>query len=212
MQAKANKGQENHIELVGGFLDSLRKKERNVKTFLDYLVSFYRWEVYFFIAMVIITRSCENDNIFYNCQKEFGNLFSYMCGLFPTFVESFVRLWNFSCNLVSSIPWKTTFISFYKIKIFIQFFSTTRILNPNLKLCSGLSKCNLLPPLMDNIVVAHIFLQLPLNPSMLWHLHQISKVWFTKFVNKSLLWNSFKFGIIDHRSCLQSIANTNIPR
>jgi hypothetical protein len=42
MQAKANKGQENHIELVGGFLDSLRKKERNVKTFLDYLVSFYR--------------------------------------------------------------------------------------------------------------------------------------------------------------------------
>jgi hypothetical protein len=72
----------------------LRKKGRNEKSFLDYLVSVYRWEVYLFIAMVIITRSCQNENIFYNCQKKFGNLSSYMCGLFPTFVESFVRLWK----------------------------------------------------------------------------------------------------------------------
>jgi hypothetical protein len=54
-------------------------------------------------------------------------IFPHMCGLFQTFVESFVRLWKPSCNLVSSIPWKTTFVSFYKIKIFIHFFSTTHI-------------------------------------------------------------------------------------
>ncbi len=68
--------------------------KRNVNSFLDYLVSLYRWEVYIFIAMVIITRSCENENILYDCQKEFGNLSSCMCDLFPTFVESFVRLWK----------------------------------------------------------------------------------------------------------------------
>ncbi len=77
---------------VFGFIEKERKECEEF--FLDYLVSLYRWEVYLFIAMVIITRSCENENIFYDCQKEFGNLFSYMCGLFPTFVESFVRLWK----------------------------------------------------------------------------------------------------------------------
>jgi hypothetical protein len=39
---RATRAKRNRIELVGGFLDSLKKKERNVKSFLDYLVSLYR--------------------------------------------------------------------------------------------------------------------------------------------------------------------------
>jgi hypothetical protein len=56
-------------------------------------------------------------------------------GIFPLICVVFFQpllkaLWgceNLSCDLVSSIPWKTTFVSLYKIKIFIQFFSTTHI-------------------------------------------------------------------------------------
>jgi hypothetical protein len=39
---KGQQGPRESIELVGGFLDSLRKKGRNEKSFLDYLVSVYR--------------------------------------------------------------------------------------------------------------------------------------------------------------------------
>jgi hypothetical protein len=37
---------------------------------------------------------------------------------------------------------------------------------------------SLLLDFIDSIVVNHIFLYLPLSPSMLWHLHKMRRTWF----------------------------------
>ncbi len=49
----------------------------------------------------------------------------------------------------------------------------------------------LVPPLMDDFVVEHIFIRLPMDLSMLWHLHRIIKTWF-KVVGKTLAWEGLE--------------------
>jgi hypothetical protein len=40
---------------------------------------------------------------------------------------------------------------------------------------------------------------------MLWHLHQVSKIWF-RLVGENVLWNALGIAWVDHRSYLSTIA------
>jgi multisubunit Na+/H+ antiporter MnhC subunit len=57
--------------------------------------------------------------------------------------------------------------------------------NPFLETCLE-TKCTLLPPLPNSIVLAHIFIHLPLTLLMLWRFRQINKPWFL-IVDESVL-------------------------
>jgi hypothetical protein len=48
--------------------------------------------------------------------------------------------------------------------------------------------CHLLPPLIDNVVVAYILPCLPMTPSMLWCLCQVNKGWCT-VVRETIAWS-----------------------
>jgi len=74
---------------------------------------------------------------------------------------------------------------------------------PNLhpKMCIQ-SNCNLLPLLMDSIVISHIFPHLPATtPSIVWHIWQINKAWFM-VIAKNVFWNASEMVRVDHRPYL----------
>jgi len=48
---------------------------------------------------------------------------------------------------------------------------------------------HLLLPLIDGFVIEHIFPNLPLDPSMMWHLLQVNYVWH-RVVDESLEWHA----------------------
>ncbi len=73
------------------------------------------------------------------------------------------------------------------------------------------TKCTLLPPFLDSIVLAHIFIMLPLTPSMLWWFCRINKPWFL-IVGKSVPWNTLEVVKINHKSYLQHVTTSHTPR
>ncbi len=66
----------------------------------------------------------------------------------------------------------------------------------------------LLPLLMDALVRIHILSCLPIMLSLLWGLHQVSKIWF-KVIGKVMPWNALEINWKDHRSYLHTIALPN---
>jgi len=69
----------------------------------------------------------------------------------------------------------------------------------------------LIPPLMDNFVVEHIFTWLPMDLSMLWHLHRVNKTWF-KVVDKTLAWEALKIVKFNKASYRHTIVIQGFPR
>ncbi len=69
----------------------------------------------------------------------------------------------------------------------------------------------LVPPLVDDFVVEHIFTQLPMDLSMLWHLHRVNKVWF-KVVGKTLAWEVLKIVKFNNASYYHTIVIQGLPR
>ncbi len=69
----------------------------------------------------------------------------------------------------------------------------------------------LVPPLMDNFVVEHIFTQLPMDLSMLWHLHRVNKTWF-KVVDKTLAWEALEIVKFNNASYRHTIVIQGFPR
>jgi hypothetical protein len=82
--------------------------------------------------------------------------------------------------------------------------------NPFLETCLE-TKCKLLPPLIDSIVLAHISTHLPSTPSMLWWLRRINKPWFL-IVGENVPWNVLEVIKINHKSYLQLLAASCTPR
>jgi hypothetical protein len=69
----------------------------------------------------------------------------------------------------------------------------------------------LLPPPSNSIVITHIVPHLPRTPLMLWHLHQMNKMWF-KVVGKSLPWNALEMVKLDHKCYLNYIRKHGTER
>jgi hypothetical protein len=63
----------------------------------------------------------------------------------------------------------------------------------------------------NSIVLAHIFILLPLTLSMLWRFHQINKPWFL-IVGKNVPWNALEVVRINHKSYLQHVTTSHTPR
>jgi len=83
--------------------------------------------------------------------------------------------------------------------------------NPNIiQMCSK-GKISLLSPLLNIIVMQHIFTCLPLMPSMFWCFCKVNKAWFM-FVGKNLPWNALEEIRINHKSYLQQLASSSTPR
>ncbi len=69
----------------------------------------------------------------------------------------------------------------------------------------------LVPPLVDDFVVEHIFIQLPMDLSMLWHLHQVNKAWF-KVMGKILAWEVLKIVKFNNATYYHTIVIQGLPR
>ncbi len=83
--------------------------------------------------------------------------------------------------------------------------------NPNIiQMCSR-GKISLLFPLLDTIVMQHIFKCLPLMPLMFLCFCRVNKAWFM-FVGKSPPWNALEIIRINHKSYLQQLASSSTPR
>jgi hypothetical protein len=67
------------------------------------------------------------------------------------------------------------------------------------------------PPLMDDFVAKHIFTWLPMDLSMLWHLHRINKTWF-KVVGKTSAWQTLKIVKFNNSSYCHTIVIQGLPR
>ncbi len=72
------------------------------------------------------------------------------------------------------------------------------------------TKCTLLHPFPDSIILAHIFIMLPLTLLMLWRLRRINKPWFL-IVGKSVPWNGFEVIKINHKSYLRYVTTSHTP-
>ncbi len=71
--------------------------------------------------------------------------------------------------------------------------------------------CHLLPPLTNNIVVAHILPCLPMTPSMFWRLHRVNKGWW-KAVGETIAWNALKFVKINNQAYQKFVAMHGLKR
>jgi hypothetical protein len=73
--------------------------------------------------------------------------------------------------------------------------STPQTINVNV--CENISQPFL--PLMDVFFIEHILICLVVDPSMMWHLHQVNKTWHNMFYN-TLTWNALKIVKVDNPS------------
>jgi hypothetical protein len=69
----------------------------------------------------------------------------------------------------------------------------------------------LLLPFIDGLVINNILPHLPMTLSMLWHFHQVSKMWF-RVVGENGAWNKMENIRADHRSYLHTLKETNNAR
>ncbi len=141
----------------------------------------------------------DKDEVFYDYAKNFiiWKTFWFYVWSFSMFTSS---ICTFCCkvhNLVQTIA-KTQLVQSHK-----KATTSYRFANPNLTqkpnefVCTQNlfletcleTKCTLLPPFLDFIVLAHIFILLPLTLSMLWQLYQINKPWFL-ILGESVPWNA----------------------
>jgi hypothetical protein len=145
--------------------------------------------------MVII----DKDEVFYDCAKNFTiwETFWFYVWSFSMFISSICTFCCKVCNLVQTIV-KTQLVQSHKKATTSYCFANPDLTQkptklvctqyPFLETCLE-TKCTLLPPFLDSIILAHIFTLLPLTPSMLWQLCQINKLWFL-ILGESVLWNT----------------------
>jgi hypothetical protein len=145
---------------------------------------------------------------------------------FSQFGNHFCCVWSLStfyckvCEFVQTLIERKLAQSYKKLASYIHVqinltptsYKPMYTLNPNLiqTLCSR-EKINLLSPILNSIVMQHIFTHLPLMPSMFWYLHWMNKAWFM-FVRKNFPWNALEVVKINHKSYLQQLANSGISR
>ncbi len=138
---------------------------------------------------------------------------------FSTLMWSLSTLCCKVCELVQTITKRKLIWSFKKHVSYIRAqtkltptsYNLVYTQNPNItQLCSR-EKISLLCPLVDPIIMQHIFTCLPLIPSMIWCLRSVNKAWFM-FVGKSPPWNALEVVRINHKSYLQRLANSGTPR
>jgi hypothetical protein len=71
--------------------------------------------------------------------------------------------------------------------------------------------CDLLLPFTDAFVIEHIFIQLSMDPSVVWHPRRMNKSWYL-VVNNSLAWNTPEIVRFNNASYHQSITKLGIPK
>jgi hypothetical protein len=64
---------------------------------------------------------------------------------------------------------------------------------------------------MDDFVIEHLSIWLPMDPSMLWHHRQINKAWF-KVVGKTLAWKALEVVKFDNISYHHTIVTQGLSR
>ncbi len=166
--------------------------------------------------MIVAIRPCKDDELFYDCVQIFTIWESFLLCLwsFSTLMWSLSTLCWKVCELVQTIAKRKLIQSHKKLVSYIH--AQTKLTptpynpmytqNPNIiQMCSR-RKINL-SPLLDPIVMQHIFTCLPLTPSMFWCLRRVNKAWFM-FVGKSPPWNALEVVRINHKSYLQQLANS----
>jgi hypothetical protein len=70
------------------------------------------------------------------------------------------------------------------------------------------TKCTLLPPLPNSIILAHIFILLPFTSSTFWQFCQINKPWLL-IMGENVPWNALEVVRINHESYLHHVATSH---
>ncbi len=150
--------------------------------------------------------------------SQFGNHYCCVCGfspplsgLFPFFVASVWICTNPSWKKIPSFKKPPSYIHM-QTNLTSTSYKPMYTQNPNLIQMWSRKIINLLFfPLLDGIVMQHIFTHLPLTPSTPWHLHWVNKAWF-RVVGKNLAWNALEVVRIIHRSYFQHLATNGTPK
>jgi len=124
--------------------------------------------------------------------KHFGCVWSF--SMFASYIYIFCCK---VCNLVQTIAETQLVQSLKKETTSFCFANPNLTQKPNEIVCTQNflmetcleTKCTLLPPFLDSIVLAHIFTLLPLTPLMLWQICQINKPWYF-ILGESVPWNA----------------------
>jgi hypothetical protein len=138
---------------------------------------------------------------------------------FSMFASSLCTLCCKVCNLVQTIAETQLVQSCKKATTSYCFANLNLTQKPNEPMCTQNpfletcleTKCTLLPPLPNSIVLAHIFTLLSSTSSMFWQFCQINKPWFL-IVSESVPWNALEVVRINHTSYLQCVATSHTPR
>jgi hypothetical protein len=71
--------------------------------------------------------------------------------------------------------------------------------------------CHLLPPFIDNVMVAYILPCLPMTMSRLWHFRRVNKGW-CEAVGETIAWNGLELGKINKQAFQKFIAMYGLKR
>jgi hypothetical protein len=71
--------------------------------------------------------------------------------------------------------------------------------------------CHLLFLLINTFVIEHILICLPMDPSMMWHFHQVNKSWYN-IVGNTMAWNVLGIVKIDNTSYHETIKAYKLPK
>jgi hypothetical protein len=177
--------------------------------------------------MTFISSSYDEDKVFYNYRLEdltllqtfLFSLWSFLvfalklCKLLQTLTSSWLAQ---SLNKFQNLnPLKLTFHEHSSTLELIDHGSkppkTPKVVKPRVQeiLCENHGL--LIPHFVDDFVVEHIFNQLHMDLSMLWHLHQVNKAWF-KVVGKTLTWEVLKIVKFNNVFYYHTIVIQGLPR
>jgi hypothetical protein len=163
----------------------------------------------------------DKDEVFYDCAQSFTiwETFRFCVWPFSMFGPSLCTFCCKVCNLVQTLVETQLVHNCKKAIVSYRFANPNLTQKPNEHVCTQNlfletcleTKCTLLPPLPNSIVLAHIFILLLMTPSMLWQLCRINKPCFL-IMGENVPWNALEVVRINHKSYLQHVTTSHTPR